>query len=104
MDDCIFCKIIEGKIPAQLEWDDEYCVAFKDLHPKARVHLLVVPKKHIHTVIDMEEGDEKIMGHLIRTAKDLGKKMGLEGYRLQFNVGHKGGQEIFHIHMHLLAE
>ncbi|MFA6436575.1 MAG: histidine triad nucleotide-binding protein [Candidatus Gracilibacteria bacterium] len=104
MDDCIFCKIIEGKIPSTFEWDDEHCVAFKDLHPKARVHLLIVPKKHIATVMDLQEGDEKIMGHLIRTAKDLGKKMGLEGYRLQFNVGRKGGQEVFHIHLHLLAE
>ncbi|MFA5842332.1 MAG: histidine triad nucleotide-binding protein [Candidatus Gracilibacteria bacterium] len=103
MDDCIFCKIIEGKIPSTFEWDDEHCVAFKDLHPKARVHLLIVPKKHIATVMDLQEGDEKIMGHLIRTAKDLGKKMGLEGYRLQFNVGHKGGQEVFHIHLHMMA-
>lgn len=103
MSSCLFCKIIVGEIPSVQEHSDEHCVVFHDIHPKAPVHLLVVPKKHIPTVMDLEEGDERVMGHLIRTAKEMGEKMGLEGYRLQFNVGEKGGQEVMHVHLHLLG-
>lgn len=100
---CLFCKITAGEIPSKQEYSDEWAVVFHDIHPKSDVHLLVVPRKHIDTVMHLEEGDEKIMGHLIRIAKEVGKKLGLEGYRLQFNVGEKGGQEVFHIHLHLLG-
>lgn len=101
--ECLFCKIIAGEIPSKQEHQDEQCVVFHDIHPKAQVHLLVVPKKHIATVMDLEEGDEKIMGHLIRTAKAMGEKLGLEGYRLQFNVGEKGGQVVMHVHLHVMG-
>ncbi len=100
---CIFCKIIVGEIPSKQEYHDEHCVVFHDIHPKAPVHVLVVPRKHIPTVMDLKEGDEKIMGHLVRVAKEMGEKLGLEGYRLQFNVGEKGGQEVMHVHLHLLG-
>jgi histidine triad (HIT) family protein len=94
---------VEGKIPSKQEYTDEWAVVFHDIHPKSDVHLLVVPRKHIDTVMHLEEGDEKIMGHLIRIAKNMGEKLGLEGYKLQFNVGKKGGQEVLHIHLHLLG-
>lgn len=104
MDNCIFCKIISGQIPSQFLYEDENCVIFNDINPKAKTHLLAVPKKHIPTIADMEEGDEKIAGHLIRCAKNIAKEMGLKGYQLQFNVGKDGGQEVFHIHMHLMSK
>jgi histidine triad (HIT) family protein len=83
--------------------EDDKCVAFNDIHPKAKIHLLIVPKKHIPAISEMGEGDEKIMGHLILTGKNLAEKIGVKGYKLQFNVGKDGGQEVFHIHMHLMA-
>lgn len=101
--ECLFCKIIAGEIPSKQEHQDEQCVVFHDIHPKAQVHLLVVPKKHIATIMELEEGDEPLMGHLIQTAKVMGEKLGLEGYRLQFNVGEKGGQVVMHVHLHVMG-
>jgi len=100
---CIFCKIIAKEIPSEFVYEDELCVAFKDIYPKAPVHFLLVPKKHIPTVSDIEDGEEKLMGHLIKIAKNLAKKEKCEGYRLTFNVHEKGGQEVFHVHMHLMG-
>lgn len=102
--DCIFCKIIAKELPSTIQHEDDVCVAFNDIHPKDRVHILVVPRKHIPTVTDMEEGDEKIMGHLITTAKELAKKMNCPGYKLIFFVGKEGGQEVFHVHLHLIGK
>ena len=76
---------------------------FHDIHPKARVHLLIVPKKHIPTVMDMNNGDFDVIGHMTRAARDVARGLGLEGYKLQFNVGEKGGQEVMHVHMHLMG-
>ena len=104
MSDCLFCKIIAHEVPATMQHEDEQCVAFNDIHPKDRVHILLVPKKHIPTIADMEEGDEKVMGHLIKTAKDLATKNSCPGYKLQFSVGKEGGQEVFHVHLHLIGK
>ena len=103
MSDCIFCKIINKEIPSEFLYEDENCVIFKDIHPKAKTHLLVLPKKHIPSIAEMEEGDEKIVGHLTRCAKSIGSKLNLSGYQLQINVGKDGGQEIFHLHIHLMS-
>lgn len=103
MENCLFCKIIQGEIPAKKIHEDEHCVAFFDINPKAKTHVLIVPKKHIPTLMDLERGDERLMGHLFLIANKIGKSENLEGYHLQMNVGEKGGQEIFHIHVHLLA-
>lgn len=103
MGDCVFCKIIGHEIPANFLHEDEHCVAFRDINPKAATHLLLVPKKHIATIAEMEEGDEKIIGHLIKTAKEISAQLSLGGYKLQFNVGKDGGQEVFHVHLHLLS-
>ncbi len=103
MSDCIFCKIIKREIPSEFLYEDENCVIFKDIHPKAKTHLLIIPKKHIHSIAEMEEGDEKIVGHLTRCAKSIGNKLNLSGYQLQINVGKDGGQEIFHLHIHLMS-
>lgn len=104
MDDCIFCKIISGQIPSQFLYEDENCVIFKDINPKAKTHLLVVPKKHVPTIAEMKDEDVKIVDHMIVCAKNIAKKMGLSGYQLMFNVGKSGGQEVFHIHMHLMSK
>lgn len=74
MNDCLFCKIIDKQLDSEIVHDDDTCIAFKDINPKARVHLLIVPKKHIAKISDMQEGDEKIVGHLIKIAKDLAEK------------------------------
>ena len=101
--DCIFCKIIRNNIPSNKIHSDDLCVAFPDINPQTKVHILIVPTKHIPTIKDLEHEDEKLMGHLIGVARDIAKKENLEGYKLQFNVGEKGGQEVFHIHLHLMG-
>lgn len=102
-DDCIFCKIINKQIPSEFIYEDDKCVAFKDINPKAHTHLLVVPRKHIASVAHMDNEDLNLMGHLIYTAKLLGEKNNLPHYNLQFNVGKGAGQEVFHIHLHLMS-
>ena len=104
MVDCVFCKIINGEIPSKFLHEDEKSVVFRDLHPKDKTHLLIVPKKHIHSIAEMEEGDEKIVGHLLLMAQKIGRDLNLPGYKLQINVGRDGGQEIFHLHVHLLSK
>lgn len=103
MSDSLFTKIINKEIPAEIEYEDEICVAFKDIHPKAPTHLLIVPRKEIASIADLQEEDAEIVKHLIYTAKKIAEEKKLDGYRLQFNVGHLGGQEIFHLHLHLLG-
>lgn len=102
-EDCIFCKIIDKKIPSETVHEDEKCVAFKDINPKARVHVLVCPRKHIPTIADLEEGDEKVIGHLVKIAKELAFKNNCKGYQLLFNVGKEAGQIVFHVHLHLMG-
>jgi len=104
MHDCLFCKIINKEVDADIVHEDDLCVAFKDTNPKARVHLLIVPKKHIATIADMQKGDEVIMGHLINVAKELAFKNKCNGYQLLFNVGREAGQIIFHVHLHLMGK
>lgn len=104
MDDCIFCKIINKEIPTNVLYEDDLCMIFPDIHPAAKTHWLIIPKKHIPTIADLQEGDEKIIGHMIKKAKDLAKAKGIDGYQLLFRVGKDGGQEIFHIHLHLTSE
>ncbi|MFH1284616.1 MAG: histidine triad nucleotide-binding protein [Candidatus Peregrinibacteria bacterium] len=104
MTDCIFCKITGREIPAEFLYEDDKCVIFRDLHPKAQTHLLIVPLKHIPSIAEMDEGDEKIVGHLVLCAKNIAEKLGLGGYKLQINVGKDGGQEVFHLHLHLMSK
>jgi len=101
--DCLFCKIIKKEIPSEIVYEDKKVLAFKDIHPKAPVHLLIVPKKHIPSVDHLELRDKGLMGELILTAKKIARKLKLKGYRLQINVGRDGGQIIDHLHLHLLS-
>lgn len=103
MPDCIFCKIIEEKIPSHIVYQDDMCIAFDDINPKDKVHVLIVPRKHIPTVKDVVLEDEPLLGHLVITAKKIANQLNLEGYKLQFNVGASAGQDVFHVHLHLMG-
>lgn len=103
MSDCIFCQIVRREIPASIVYEDDDVIAFDDIHPAADVHILVVPKKHIETVMDMNAEDEKLMGHVMKVSKEIAGKKGLKGYKLSYNVGKDGGQAVMHIHQHLLG-
>jgi histidine triad (HIT) family protein len=102
---CLFCKIIEKKIPAKIIHEDEYSIAFTDINPQAPVHLLIVPKKHITDIHSLAISDRDVIGHLFFIAKTIASKQGLDkdGYRLVINNGQGAGQTIFHIHLHLLS-
>ena len=103
MDDCVFCKIAGKEKEADLVFEDDRFVVFKDIKPSAKIHLLIVPKKHINSVAHLEDADAVLAGQMILVARDTAKKLGLSGYKLLFNVGRDGGQIVDHIHMHLLA-
>ena len=105
MTDCLFCKIANRDIPSDIIYEDDHVVAFKDITPAAPVHTLIVPKKHISTINDIEIEDQPLVGHMILTAKQLAAENDLSepGYRLVMNCNGEGGQTIFHIHLHLLG-
>nr|MBN1229928.1 histidine triad nucleotide-binding protein [Anaerolineae bacterium] len=104
MNTCIFCKIIEGKAPAKIVYESDQVVAFHDIHPKAPVHILIVPRKHIPRIADLEPEDHGIMGEVIGAAKAVAEQFGVgDGFRLVVNNGAIAGQSVFHIHFHLLA-
>lgn len=101
--DCIFCRIVEKKMPADIVYEDEETMVFHTIRPTAPVHLLVIPKKHIVSADHVQEEEKDLIGQLFLSAQKAAKKMNLEGYKLAVNVGEKGGQEIFHLHVHLLG-
>ncbi len=103
--DCIFCRIISGEIPSDILYQDEQAVAFRDVNPKAPVHLLVVPRKHIESVAELTEDEAPILGHLVTVANRLAREAGIseKGYRLVVNCGPDGGQIVPHLHLHLLG-
>lgn len=102
---CLFCKIINKDIPSDVVYEDEDVLAFNDINPQAPIHVLIIPKKHIATINDANDEDEKCLGKIILTAKKIAAKLGVNdnGYRLVYNVNQDGGQEVYHIHLHLLA-
>ena len=103
-DDCLFCKIAEGKIPADTVYEDERIIAFRDISPQAPLHVLIVPRKHIATLNDADEQDGDLFGHILLTAKRIAADQGMQaGYRVVNNCGATAGQSVFHIHFHLLG-
>jgi len=103
-EDCLFCKIIEGSIPAAKVYEDEQCVAIEDINPQAPTHILLIPKRHIATVLDLAPEDAALVGHLHLNAADIARKRGLtDGFRLVFNCNAGAGQTVYHIHLHLLG-
>lgn len=103
MPDCIFCKIVKNEISSEVLFEDERVKVFKDIHPKAPVHMLIVPKKHVDSVSTLTKEDADIAKDLLFAAQRMGRELGLGGYKLVFNVGRAGGQIVDHIHLHLLG-
>jgi histidine triad (HIT) family protein len=105
MSECIFCRIAAGEIPAEIVFQDDQVVAFRDINPAAPVHCLVIPRRHIATLNDLTEGDEHLVGHMYRVAAGLAADMGIAepGYRTVLNCNADAGQTVFHIHLHLLG-
>ncbi len=104
MANCLFCRIRDGEVPSKKVYEDEHVIAFHDIYPKAPLHVLIVPRKHIATINDMEAGDAELVGRLFLAAKKIAADAGYgDGYRVMMNCGEKGGQVIFHMHLHLMA-
>lgn len=103
MKTCLFCKMVAGEIKPDIAYEDDKILAFRDINPQAPVHILIIPKTHIPTLNDLH--DTELAGHLIQTAAKLAKAEGLaeDGYRTVFNCNAKGGQEVYHLHLHLIA-
>ncbi len=103
--ECIFCQISRGEKPAEIVYRDEHLVAFKDIRPHAPVHILLVPRKHVRSINDMEEEDRPLLAELLFRAQRIAVDEGIHrtGYRLVFNVERGGGQVIFHLHLHLMG-
>ena len=104
-EECIFCRIVAGDIPADIVYQDEDFLAFRDIMPKAPTHVLIIPKAHIKSVAELTDGQQKVAGRLIIIAKNLARKEGIagKGYRLVINCGPEGGQVVPRLHLHLLG-
>ena len=104
MPDDIFCQIVAGKIPAEVVYQDEHMLAFKDIHPKAPVHVLLVPRKHISSLAEVKAEDAPILAHMMQNAGAVAQKLGVgKNFKLVINTGPQAGQVVMHLHFHLLA-
>jgi histidine triad (HIT) family protein len=105
MSDCLFCKISTKKIPAKIIYEDADALVFEDINPQAPVHVLIIPKKHIPTALEITGEDESLIGHLFRVAAKIAKEKGIDGrgFRLVVNTNAEAGQTVYHIHLHLLG-
>jgi len=105
MENCIFCRIAAGQLPTNFLYEDEEIAAFRDINPRARVHILIIPKKHIASLAQVEEGDAALLGRMCLVARQLAEEEGIasSGYRLISNCGKDSGQEVAHLHFHLLG-
>ena len=105
MNDCLFCKIINKEIPSTVVYEDEEILAFRDIHPVTPVHILVIPKKHITSLVELEKEDEAVIGRIYTVINEIAKKEGIleKGFRVIVNCGKDGGQEVKHLHFHLLG-
>jgi histidine triad (HIT) family protein len=103
--DCIFCRIARGEVKSNILYQDDKAIAFPDINPKAPVHILLIPRKHIASVSDLTEADEQLVGHLFTVANKLAKEQGIsnDGYRLVVNCGPHAGQVVPHLHLHILG-
>ena len=102
---CVFCQILSGEAPASIIYKDEQVTAFRDTHPIARTHILIIPNRHIASVNDLEPGDDALVGHMVMVAQNLAVQEGIaeNGYRLMINTGEHAGQTVPHLHLHLIA-
>ena len=104
-ENCIFCKIIAGEIPADLVYEDDVCAAFNDISPQAPTHILIIPREHLASLDEAEEKQKETLGHLLLTAAKIARDKGFagDGYRVVINTNENGGQTVFHLHVHLLG-
>lgn len=100
---CIFCKIIAGDIPSSKIYEDDELIAFNDIRPIAPVHFLIVPKQHIESLSDCDAGEQALLGKMLLMAPELARQQGLNGFRTMINTGREGGQEVFHLHVHVFG-
>lgn len=104
MDDCLFCKISRGEIPCRKVYEDDDVLAFHDIRPAARVHFLIIPKLHIESMLSVEPAHSTLMGKLMSLVPQLAREQGLgEGFKVNINTGRAGGQEVFHLHLHVFG-
>ncbi len=105
MEDCIFCKIIKREVPSSIVYEDGEIIAFRDVNPMAPVHILVIPKKHISSLVDLEKDDELLIGKIYTVINKIAKQEGIDekGFRVIVNCGEDGGQEVKHLHFHILG-
>ena len=105
MAECIFCQIVEGAIPTKKIYEDEQVIAFDDINPQARVHILVIPKRHVVSLDDTEDTDAALLGKLMVVCAKMARERGLaeSGYRVVTNIGREAGQTVFHLHLHVLG-
>lgn len=105
MENCLFCKIVKKKIPAELIFEDDRIAAFNDINPQAPVHILIIPKDHFASLNDIPEEKKDLLGHVLIRARQIAQNIGIQekGYRIVLNTGKDSGQEVFHIHFHLLG-
>ncbi len=105
MEDCLFCKIVKGEIPSKKVYEDEEILAFEDINPAAPIHILIIPKKHITSLAYLEKEDEPLVGKIYGVMNKIATEKGFkeDGYRVIVNCGKNGGQEVMHLHFHLLA-
>lgn len=103
--DCLFCKIANGSIPSEKLYEDDFILAFKDINPVAPVHIVIIPKEHIDSVMLLKDEHKSLIGHIFIKAQEIAKKCGIAetGFRLINNCGNDGGQSVMHIHFHLLG-
>ncbi|GLI53823.1 histidine triad nucleotide-binding protein [Thermodesulfovibrio yellowstonii] len=102
---CIFCKIVRKEIPSKILYEDDLVLAFEDIAPQAPIHILVIPKKHYSTVLDINENDKELIGHIFMVINKIVKQKGIDekGFRVVMNCNSQGGQTVFHVHFHILA-
>ena len=105
MPDCLFCRIVARQSPAEIEYEDDAVLAFKDIYPKAPIHILVVPKRHIASIMEMSHDDIEVLGRCLLAARKLGEAKGFaeRGYRVSVRCGPEGGQVVYHVHFHFMA-
>jgi len=105
MSDCLFCKILDNEIPADIVYESDTALAFRDINPQAPTHVLIIPRKHISTINDLEADDEQLVGTLFTAAREIAAAEGVseEGYRVVMNCNAGAGQSVFHVHMHMLG-
>jgi len=105
MDECIFCKIVRGELPAKIVYKDDQVTAFRDINPVAPTHVLVVPNKHITSTNDVTSEDKPLLGHILSSVKTIAEKEGItdSGYRLIINTGPDANQVVFHLHLHIIG-